>query len=496
MTSHADARSRASLPAAAGSPGAATTAAAHHSQSQFEPETTMSIEGTLTRLSWRNPHTLFLIQGKLVSGTERRTGMDGRRSEPGAAHESGWGSTVSKVGRQGDLQRPAAARREAGAAARSASRWLTARPSTSARTERDANHCSLPPHSSVCLPAGRGRADGLSLRVSRHVGEPRAQSRAVAARRAADRAAVGGPRQGDWRFHAAVGARASSRPSSGTSTTRARCASRPARSGRGTPAAAASASSRRARASSIRWAARSTSAACSASALDAPRSAHVAADVERRIAGPRRGHRHARSSRHRRLQRQVVAELRSLAAHRGAACHRALSPLRRRRLHAAARLRRRSARAEGAVHLHAVLPQVSRSRPRAARASATRTRPRTTSGPSAATSCSTSSTRGLPRSWKVRERTAASRHRRECGGRGRSGRADAAPPADATLRALAGVYEPVRAGSASLGGRKAAGGPADVALLPAAAQDGEGARSRVRSGEALHGRRAVPDDGA
>ena len=39
---------------------------AHHSQSQFEPELTISIEGTLTKASWSNPHTpqqVFLTFG-------------------------------------------------------------------------------------------------------------------------------------------------------------------------------------------------------------------------------------------------------------------------------------------------------------------------------------------------------------------------------------------------------------------------------------------------
>jgi hypothetical protein len=48
--------------------GAASSATlfAHHSQSQFEPEMTISIEGTLTKASWSNPHTLFVIDGKKV----------------------------------------------------------------------------------------------------------------------------------------------------------------------------------------------------------------------------------------------------------------------------------------------------------------------------------------------------------------------------------------------------------------------------------------------
>ncbi len=46
--------------------------------------------------------------------------------------------------------------------------------------------------------------------------------------------------------------------------------------------------------------------------------------------------------------------------------------------------------------------------------------------------------------------------------------ANAAPPADARLRSLAGVYEPVAAGVALPGGRKMGGSPADIALLPPA----------------------------
>ena len=44
--------------------------------------------------------------------------------------------------------------------------------------------------------------------------------------------------------------------------------------------------------------------------------------------------------------------------------------------------------------------------------------------------------------------------------------ASAIPPAEAGVRALAGVYEPARAGSPMLGGRKASGGPSEVVLLP------------------------------
>ncbi|MBI4485551.1 MAG: hypothetical protein HY655_06020 [Acidobacteria bacterium] len=78
--------------------GAAAALGAHHSQSQFDPEKTVSIEGTLTRLSWRNPHTLFLLKGKRVGEVEaeQEWAVEGPSSNQVVA--SGWGSTVSKPG--------------------------------------------------------------------------------------------------------------------------------------------------------------------------------------------------------------------------------------------------------------------------------------------------------------------------------------------------------------------------------------------------------------
>jgi hypothetical protein len=78
--------------------GAATTVAAHHSQSQFEPEKTVSIHGTFTRLSWRNPHTLFLLQGKLVDGADAEQEWTVEGPSPQQLTKVGWGATVSKVG--------------------------------------------------------------------------------------------------------------------------------------------------------------------------------------------------------------------------------------------------------------------------------------------------------------------------------------------------------------------------------------------------------------
>ena len=78
--------------------GATTAVVAHHSQSQFEPEKTVSIEGTLTRLSWRNPHTLFLMQGRLQGGADAEQEWAIEGPSPRQIEANGWGSTVSKVG--------------------------------------------------------------------------------------------------------------------------------------------------------------------------------------------------------------------------------------------------------------------------------------------------------------------------------------------------------------------------------------------------------------
>ena len=50
----------------------------------------------------------------------------------------------------------------------------------------------------------------------------------------------------------------------------------------------------------------------------------------------------------------------------------------------------------------------------------------------------------------------------------------AAPPADAKLRALAGVFEPMPQGAPVPGGRKASGSPAEIALVPAASATAKG----------------------
>lgn len=78
--------------------GATRSASAHHSQSQFEPETTISVQGTLTKASWSNPHTLFLLDGKRVGGTEAAQEWTVEGPSPRQLETKGWGRTVSKAG--------------------------------------------------------------------------------------------------------------------------------------------------------------------------------------------------------------------------------------------------------------------------------------------------------------------------------------------------------------------------------------------------------------
>ena len=47
-----------------------TIAFAHHSQSQFDTTKIVTIEGKITQASWRNPHSLFFVDGRLAGATE------------------------------------------------------------------------------------------------------------------------------------------------------------------------------------------------------------------------------------------------------------------------------------------------------------------------------------------------------------------------------------------------------------------------------------------
>jgi hypothetical protein len=75
-----------------------SAAYAHHSQSQFEPEKTISIEGTLSKASWSNPHTLFVLEGKKVGSNDPAQEWTVEGPTPRQLEAKGWGRTVSKAG--------------------------------------------------------------------------------------------------------------------------------------------------------------------------------------------------------------------------------------------------------------------------------------------------------------------------------------------------------------------------------------------------------------
>jgi Family of unknown function (DUF6152) len=77
---------------------AGTQVSAHHSQSQFEPEKTISVEGTLTTASWSNPHTLFVLEGKKVGSNDAAQEWTVEGPTPRQLEAKGWGRTVSKAG--------------------------------------------------------------------------------------------------------------------------------------------------------------------------------------------------------------------------------------------------------------------------------------------------------------------------------------------------------------------------------------------------------------
>ena len=62
------------------------------------PKRPVKVEGTLTRLSWRNPHTLFLLQGKPVDSTEAEQEWTIEGPSPQQITKIGWGANVSKPG--------------------------------------------------------------------------------------------------------------------------------------------------------------------------------------------------------------------------------------------------------------------------------------------------------------------------------------------------------------------------------------------------------------
>jgi hypothetical protein len=78
--------------------GSAAPVFAHHSQSQYDPDKVMSIEGTLKQGSWSNPHTLFVIVGKPVGTNDAPQEWTVEGPGPRQLEQKGWGKGASKAG--------------------------------------------------------------------------------------------------------------------------------------------------------------------------------------------------------------------------------------------------------------------------------------------------------------------------------------------------------------------------------------------------------------
>lgn len=79
-------------------PAAVPIVSAHHSQSQFEPERTITIEGTLKQGSWNNPHTLFVLVGKPLGSSDAPQEWTVEGPSPRQLDAKGWGKGISKAG--------------------------------------------------------------------------------------------------------------------------------------------------------------------------------------------------------------------------------------------------------------------------------------------------------------------------------------------------------------------------------------------------------------
>jgi hypothetical protein len=72
---------------------------AHHSQSQFDGTKTITLEGTLTAVSWSNPHSFFFLNGKPVDDKDavaQRWAIEG--PSPLGMERYGWTKETAKPG--------------------------------------------------------------------------------------------------------------------------------------------------------------------------------------------------------------------------------------------------------------------------------------------------------------------------------------------------------------------------------------------------------------
>ena len=75
---------------------AATPVLAHHSNSAYQVDQIITLEGTVKEWRWMNPHTWLYLTVKGADGKEQEWAVEGR--PPGILGRAGWSSTILKPG--------------------------------------------------------------------------------------------------------------------------------------------------------------------------------------------------------------------------------------------------------------------------------------------------------------------------------------------------------------------------------------------------------------
>lgn len=70
---------------------------AHHSESAYDSSTEVTIEGTVTEVSWAMPHALFFLDAKREGQSEMESWVV-EGPFPGQLESSGWSEGAIKVG--------------------------------------------------------------------------------------------------------------------------------------------------------------------------------------------------------------------------------------------------------------------------------------------------------------------------------------------------------------------------------------------------------------
>ena len=86
----------AKIAAAAASLGFAIPASAHHSNSAYQVDQIVTLEGTVKEWRWMNPHTWLILSVEGPDGKAQEWAVEGR--PPGILGRAGWSSTILKPG--------------------------------------------------------------------------------------------------------------------------------------------------------------------------------------------------------------------------------------------------------------------------------------------------------------------------------------------------------------------------------------------------------------